>query len=193
MKNEKSQMANGKCVCLLVSLLFVLISLGLPLSTRAQDTVTGAFEGIVSDSQTGATLKGAVVEIINQQTGLTITLQTDNRGRFYQGLLIPGIYKVRVALPGYQTREVLQRLKITYTGEVVPIPVALDPAPPATPAATPTPAPVLGVEDTDTRAGMNRADGASRGSFSEEEVSTLPLRTHSSRSLDALALLLPGV
>ncbi len=159
----------------------------------AQDTVTGAFEGIVSDSQTGAVLKGAAVEIINQQTGLTVTLQTDNRGRFYQGLLIPGIYRVRVALSGYQTREVLQRLKITYTGEVVPIPVALDPAPSATPAATPTPAPVLGVEDTDTRAGMNRVDGASRGSFSEEEVSTLPLRTHSSRTFDELALLLPGV
>ena len=90
--------------------------------TSAQDTVTGAFEGTVSDSQTGAPLKDAAVEIINQQTGLIVALRTDNRGRFYQGLLLPGIYKVRVALNGYQTREVLQRLKITYTGEVVPVP-----------------------------------------------------------------------
>ena len=160
--------------------------------TLAQDTVTGAFEGTVSNSQTGAPLKDAAVEIVNQQTGLTIQLRTDTRGRFYQGLLLPGIYKVRVALAGYQTREVLQRLKITYTGEVVPVPVALDPIAPAA-ASTPSPQPSLGVEDTDTRASMNRNDGTRSGSFSEEEVATLPLRTHSSRSFDDLSLLLPGV
>src|SRR5450432_1851841 len=101
-----------------------------------QDTVTGAFEGTVTDSQNGLPIKDAKVEIINQQTGLTINLLTDNRGRFYQGLLIPGVYRVRVARPGYQTREVLQRLKITYTGEVVPVPVELDPAAPVTPVTT---------------------------------------------------------
>src|SRR5688572_32885417 len=116
---------------------------------RAQDTVTGAFEGIVSDSQTGVALKGARVEIINQQTGLTFSLQTDYRGGFFQGLLLPGIYVVRVSMPGYQTKEVFQRLRITYTGEVVPIPVALDPVPAAVvPSASPTPAPVVSVEDT---------------------------------------------
>src|SRR5688572_29329055 len=80
----------------------------------AQDTVTGAFEGIVSDSQTGAALRGALVEIINEQTGVTQTLRTDYRGRFYQGLLIPGTYRIRVSTAGYEPREVLQRLKITY-------------------------------------------------------------------------------
>jgi hypothetical protein len=163
-------------------------------SVSAQDTVTGAFEGIVSDSQTGAPLKGAAVEIINQQTGLTINLNADYLGRFYQGLLIPGIYRVRVSRPGYQTREVFQRLKITYTGEVVPVPVALDPLPPsAGPTGTAAPPPVLAVEDTDVRASVNRSNGRRSGSFSEEEVSTLPLRTHSGRTFDDLALLLPGV
>lgn len=162
---------------------------------RAQDTVTGAFEGTVSDSQTGALLKGAEVEIINQQTGLTATLQSDNRGRFYQGLLLPGVYKIRVTLQGYQPREVLQRLKITYTGEVVPVPVLLDPATPTTPTttATPAPAPASGVADTDIPAGINRLDGRRSGSFSEEEVTGLPLGPHSSRSFDELSLLVPGV
>jgi hypothetical protein len=159
----------------------------------AQDTVTGAFEGTVTDSQNGALLKDAVVEIINQQTGLTINLRTDNRGRFYQGLLIPGIYKVRVALTGYQTREVSQRLKITYTGEVVPVPVSLDPVSPATATATPAAAPAPGVEDTDIRSDMNRVNGTRRGSFSEEEVGSLPLSTHSGRTFDELTLLLPGI
>src|SRR3989442_7522193 len=145
--------------------------------TNAQDTVTGAFEGTVTDNL-GTLLKGADVEITNQQTGLKINLHTDNRGRFYQGLLLPGVYKIRVALAGYQTHEHLQLLKITYTGEVVPVPVSLEPAAPGTPAVTTTtspPTPASGVEDTDIPAGINRLDGRRSGSFSEEEVVTLPL------------------
>lgn len=155
----------------------------------AQDTVTGAFEGTVTDSQTGAPLKGAAVQITNQQTGLTYTLQTNNRGTFYQGLLLPGVYKIQVALAGYQTREVLQRLKITYTGEVVPVPVSLEPASAVTPVVTPAPA----VEDTDIPSGINRQDGHRSGSFSEEAVTALPLGPHSSRSFDELSLLVPGI
>src|SRR5687768_1551801 len=109
--------AVARCA-LFLTLTCLLIILAAPVIT-AQDTVTGAFEGIVSDSQTGVALKGATVQIINQQTGLTFTLQTDFRGGFFQGLLLPGIYIVRVAMPGYQTKEVFQRLRITYTGEVV--------------------------------------------------------------------------
>src|ERR1051326_8605639 len=77
---------------------------------NAQDTVTGAFEGIVSDSQTGVRLRGAAVTIVNDQTGISISLRTDFRGRFFQGLLLPGIYTITISLPGYQTRAVRQRL-----------------------------------------------------------------------------------
>ena len=131
---------------------------------KAQDTVTGAFEGIVSDSQTGKALQGANVEITNQQTGVKFNLRTDYRGSFFQGLLLPGIYIVKVSMPGYETKEVPQRLRITYTGEVVPVPVALDPAPtgPA-PVATPAPARVLTAEDTDIRATIGTTDGRRSG------------------------------
>jgi len=171
----------------------VLLMLSVFILANAQDTVTGAFEGIVSDSQTGVALKGALVEIINQQTNLTFILSTDYRGRFFQGLLLPGIYTVRVSMPNYQTKQVLQRLRITYTGEVVPVPVALDPQSAAvTPTAAPTPP--LAVEDTDIRASIVTSDGRRSGSFSEEEVVTLPLGgTTITRSFDELALLLPGV
>ena len=174
--------------------LLTCVLLSCVIESRAQDTVTGAFEGIVSDSQTGAALKEALVEIINEQTGLANSLHTDYRGRFYQGLLTPGIYKVRVSIPGYQTREVVQRLKITYTGEVVPVPVALDPLPAtSTPTAAPTPAP-LGVEDTEVRSSIVRSDGRRGGSFNEEEVTTLPLGGITIvRTFDELTLLLPGV
>jgi hypothetical protein len=180
----------GRVVPLLLTSLVIAFA-ATPLN--AQDTVTGAFEGIVSDSQTGAALKGALVEIINQQTGVAITLRTDYRGRFYQGLLIPGVYRIRVSTVGYETREVLQRLKITYTGEVVPVPVALDPAS-ATPAPVSSPTPAPAVEDTDIRSSINTSDARRSGSFSEEEVSTLPLGASTfARTFDELALLLPGV
>src|SRR5437868_6188984 len=105
---------------------------------HAQDTVTGAFEGTVTNSDMGEPIAGATTLIINQQTGQTYPKIADARGRFYQGLLAPGVYTIRVSAPGFVTKEVQQRLFITRTGEVVPVPVALDPAPPGA-QATPTP------------------------------------------------------
>ena len=171
-----------------IVLVILLMLCGCSLAT-AQDTVTGAFEGIVSDSQTGFAVEGADVTITNEQTGRASTLKTNSRGRFYQGELLPGIYRIRVAKSAYQTREALQLLKISYTGEVVPVPVSLDPAT-ATPAATPPPT----VEDTDIRAGIIRIDARRSGSFSDQEVVTLPLGgITTTRTFDELALLLPGI
>jgi hypothetical protein len=159
---------------------------------KAQDTLTGAFEGIISDSQSGNALEGATVEIINQQTGRNIQRTTDARGRFFEGQLAPGLYTIRVGMKGYQTRELIKRLEITYPGEVVPVPVTLDPVTAAA-AAVPTPAPIAEA-DTAVRASMIRIDGRRSGSFHEEQVSTLPIGSLTLvRSFDELALLLPGV
>lgn len=157
--------------------------------------MTGAFEGIVTDSQTGLPLKGAVVVIISQQTGRTFNGRTNYRGRFFQGLLLPGEYTVRVSMPGYQTKEAAQLLRITYTGEVVPVPVALDPAPTGTaPAPPPATANPPSAEDNDLRASIVTIDGRRSGSFAEREVVTLPIGGMTiTRSFDELALLLPGI
>ncbi|HEV7903868.1 MAG TPA: carboxypeptidase-like regulatory domain-containing protein [Pyrinomonadaceae bacterium] len=128
-------------ILLSTSLALGLLFASLPARTttaRAQDTVTGAFEGTVTNSETGAAISGATVQIINQQTNQIVPKTSDARGRFYAGLLAPGVYLIRVSATGFQTREVRQRLYITRTGEVVPVPVALDPAPPV-PTLTPTP------------------------------------------------------
>ncbi|HKZ02761.1 MAG TPA: carboxypeptidase-like regulatory domain-containing protein, partial [Pyrinomonadaceae bacterium] len=169
-------------------------------STSAQDTVTGAFEGTVTNSQTGAPVANATADIINQQTNLVITKRTDSRGRFYQGLLNPGFYTIRVSAPGYETKEVIQRLFITRTGEVVPVPVQLDPAT-TTSSPTPSPTPSPGTSggppparNTDVRAEINTIDGRRSGAFTEEEASNLPLGgTTQTRTFDELALLLAGV
>jgi hypothetical protein len=178
---------------------FLLLAIAAPAGTTvplayAQDTVTGAFEGTVTNSETGAIITGASVQIINQQTGQAISKTSDTRGRFYQGLLSPGIYLIRVSATNFQTREVRQRLFITRTGEIVPIPVALDPTPTVTSAA-PTPTPLPQTEaDTDVRARVNASDARQGGAFAEEEVSTLPLgATTLARTFDELTLLLPGV
>ena len=171
-------------------ILFLVLMLTPFVFSNAQDTVTGAFEGIVSDSRTGAPIRGAAVAIVNDRTGISSNLRTDYRGRFFQGLLLPGIYTVTVSMPGYQTRAIRQRLRITYTGEVVPVPVALDAAS-ATPQTPPGPG---SVEDTDTRAMIITMDARRSGSSTEEEIVALPLGgTTNSRSFDQLALLLPGV
>ena len=185
---------------LLVCALSLFPYVSLPTFTSAQDTVTGAFEGTVTSSQTGELVGGAFVQIINQATGLVIPKRTDSRGRFYQGLLNPGIYTIRVAAPGFRTREVVQRLFITRTGEVVPVPVQLDPETAVgTPTPVPTPSPSaaaqsLAARDTDVRAEINTLDARRSGAFTEEEVSTLPLGgTTLTRTFDELALLLAGV
>jgi hypothetical protein len=188
--------------------LSIVCVLGTTRGTYAQDTVTGAFQGTVTDSQTGAPLPGATVEITNKPTGVTHTAFTDNNGTFYIGELLPGDYEILVALAGYETKPLQRTLKIAVTGEVVPVPVSLErvapaipiatpaatpTAPTATPAATPSPTPAPGVEDTAIRAGINRLDGRRSGSFSEEEVLALPLSPHTSRSFDDFALLVNGV
>ena len=156
--------------------------------------MTGAFQGTVTSSATGEPVAGATALIINQQTGQTYTKTSDQRGRFYQGLLQPGVYTIRVSAQGFATAEVVQRLFITKAGEVVPVPVSLDPVPAAAAGATPTPQPALTEEDTDVRARINATDGRQSGSFTEREVSNLPLGgTTLFRTFDELTLLLPGV
>jgi hypothetical protein len=172
----------------------------------AQDTVTGAFEGTVTNSQTGAPIAGASVQFINQLSEVPIAKRSDAQGRFYQGLLPPGTYTIRVSAPGFKTREVEQRLLATRPNQVVPVPVILDPEAAATTTPTPTPSPGAspqptprvvatgGGEETSIVADINTTDARRGGAFTEEEVSTLPLGASTlTRSFDELALLLPGV
>ena len=179
--------------------------------TKAQNTVTGAFEGIVRDNRTGQVIGRANVEFINQATGLTIQKRADSQGRFFQGLLLPGTYTIRVSAPGYETKDTVMRLLGLRTGEVVPVPVALDPvgtssaaataASPTAPSPTSSPTPTPGTspaaltaEDTDLRGGINTLDAQRGGGFVEEEIVNLPLGgTTLTRTFDELALLMPGV
>jgi hypothetical protein len=158
-------------------------------SAKGQNTTTGAFEGTVTDILTGEPVEGARAEIINIRTGITVVKTTDARGRFYQGLLPPDVYRIRISMPGYQPREVEQELKIERPLQVVPVPVTLYPETAVAPPPPPTAAEIA------IRAGINTVDASRSGSFSQVEVSQLPLGSaaQAGGTFDDLALLLPGV
>lgn len=97
------------------------------LLVTAQTEVTGAFEGQVVDSRTNAPIKDAVVRMTETQTGVVRSRRTDDKGKFRQGLLQPGIYKISISAPGYKTRETTQRLVAVQVTKVMPYPTALEP------------------------------------------------------------------
>lgn len=190
---------------LLVFSLALLPFLSLLAPAGAQDTVTGAFEGTVTDSQTGAAIARASIEFINQQSRVSVAKLSDSQGRFYQGLLPPGTYTIRATAQGYVPGETVQRLLATRTGEVVPVPINLDPAPasapsprPAAPGSSTTPTTTTGAgktaADTDVRGALVTKDARRGGAFTEVEVERLPLgSTTLTRTFDELALYLADV
>src|SRR5579862_3324256 len=73
------------------------------LATSAQIT-TGALSGTVTDPA-GAVIVGAKVDVINQGTGVSTPLATNDAGLYKAAFLIPGTYTVRVTAPGFRTFE----------------------------------------------------------------------------------------
>lgn len=145
-KNLKDQISNPSPLRRLLAVALAAFVALVPVvrpASAAQDTVTGAFEGMVMDALTGRPIARARVEFVNQQTGVVVSKLSDSQGRFFQGLLAPGTYTIRAKAAGYEPGETVQRLIGMRTGEVVPVPITLDPTPAATstptPATTPTP------------------------------------------------------
>ena len=189
-----------KCFSLV---LFVLACLALAAPAAAQNETTGAFQGDVTDASTGAPIAGATVQFTYTVNGVQTAKITDAGGHFYQGLLGPGGYTIKVTKAGYKTQEAPQVVFATQSNTVIPLPVKLEPesaVPTPTPTAQATPGPTPGTRTTTTpggddyRVALNTTDGRRGGAFTDKEVSTLPLgATTLTRTFDELALLLPGV
>src|SRR5260370_25278130 len=64
----------------------------------------GRILGAITD-QTGGTVSGATVTIIDTQRNLTRTLTTDNAGEYNAPNLLPGTYTVRAVFQGFKTAE----------------------------------------------------------------------------------------
>lgn len=137
---------------------------------------TGAISGTVSDS-TGAVLPGVKVVVLNEDTGISRTVQTDASGRYVAPSLTLGRYRVTATLQGFQTearngvvltvgREAVVNLQLTVGSMVQSVEVTGE-------------APL--VESTSSAMG---------GLVDDRTMRELPLN---GRSYDQLALLQAGV
>lgn len=90
-------------------LLYCLLLISAPV-LRAQ-TVTGTINGTIIDA-TGSVMPGAVVDILNQTTGLKRSATSSEIGTFTVTLLPPGLYTVSISKPGFgtQTRKDVELL-----------------------------------------------------------------------------------
>ena len=80
-------------------------------------TTTGTISGTVKDA-TGAVLPNAQIQVLNQDTGASRTLQSDASGH-YAALLLPlGNYQVTATVQGFET-EVRSGIELTVGREAV--------------------------------------------------------------------------
>ncbi len=182
------------------------------IDVKAQNNLTGAFEGSVFDaSKPNTPVVGATVQFTYLVNGVQSARQTHKDGSFYQGLLAPGDYKIKVTADKYVTKEIVRTIFATQNNQVVPVPIALEPESPITaaaavltsplPAATPEsqPGTIATTQMTEenqrvTAVAMNTTDAQRGGAFTETETNTLPLGANTLvRSFDELAFLVPGV
>ncbi|HXH05764.1 MAG TPA: carboxypeptidase-like regulatory domain-containing protein [Vicinamibacterales bacterium] len=66
-------------------------------------TFTGGLRGEVRDPS--GVLPGAAVTLINEETGVSRETTTNEVGQYSFPAVVPGVYTIRVSLPGYKTYE----------------------------------------------------------------------------------------
>jgi len=153
-------------------LLAVLLSV-VPLSAQV---VTGAISGRVTDT-TGAVIPGATVQVQNVETGLTRNGESDAAGRYDVRNLPSGSYTVTTQRTGFRT-EVRSGITLSVGSEAV---VNIELSVGAVQEKVEVTAEVPAIETT---------TAAVSGFINPSQMRDLPLN---GRSIDALALIAPGV
>src|SRR5258708_38611842 len=88
-----------------------IVFIGLALALAAAQSVaqisssTGAVQGAATDPQNAA-IPGAKVVLTNMGTGAVTESRTQSDGSFVFPLLAPGLYKIQVQAPGFETTEI---------------------------------------------------------------------------------------
>jgi hypothetical protein len=93
-------MTSTKCSQTLVALTVAALILALPSTTLAQEG-RGTIAGVVVD-ESQAVMPGATVVVTNIAMGTDVTVVTNEVGLFNAPYLIPGMYRVTVALSGFK-------------------------------------------------------------------------------------------
>jgi hypothetical protein len=85
-----------------IMLATLLVVLGMTRQVDAQGGITGAISGKVQDPS-GAIIPNAQVDVVNQNTGVTVRrLKSNSDGTFAAPLLPPGVYRVIAKAPGFE-------------------------------------------------------------------------------------------
>jgi hypothetical protein len=94
-----------RALCAVRSIVVIAIGGGLLLASSAGAQSTNAtVDGIIRDDQ-GGVLPGAAVTVVNQETGLTRSVVTGERGSYRVSELPPGRYTVKIELSGFASVE----------------------------------------------------------------------------------------
>lgn len=103
--------------------LLVAVMVNLPQLLHSQAT-SSALSGSVRDA-TAAVIGGAEVTVVNTETGVTRTVQSNASGFYRAGDLIPGVYSITATMTGFNrnTRQdivllVGQELTVNFTLEI---------------------------------------------------------------------------
>lgn len=152
-----------------------LLLLGFGVLLNAQ-TSNGTLVGTITDPS-GAAVVGAKIDIVDAQTGATRTTDTIANGSYRFDFILPGTYSITVTAPGFE-KSYVQAVDV-----------------PATVITTSNVKLKVGStkEEVEVRADatlLNTDNAQLSGTFSEQEIGTLPLNSLSAYSL---ALTLPGV
>ena len=89
------------------TLLRWMVALLLACAAAAAQESRGSIAGVVTDAQS-AGIPGATVVITNADTGVAVTLATNERGVYLAPLLLPGTYRITAEHEGF-TREGVTR------------------------------------------------------------------------------------
>ena len=100
-EDEPEIMARAVFASFLLSGLLLLLSAG---AAYGQGETTSAIVGLVTDAS-GALVAGATVTIVDRDTGLRRSAETDDSGRFSFSQLRPGTYSVKVEAKGFEVQE----------------------------------------------------------------------------------------
>jgi hypothetical protein len=158
----------------------VLLIFGLLLFLSAEislaQVATGTISGTVKDSS-GAVLPGVHVVVLNEETGISRTLETNADGRYSAQSLSLGNYRVTGTLQGFQTEARTGIVLTVGREEVVDLSLGVGT--------------VTQTVDVTGEAPLVESTTASLGSLVDDTtIRALPLN---GRSYDQLALLQPGV
>jgi hypothetical protein len=158
-------------------ILFVLFSvLFLSVHPAAQDASTGAIRGTVIDPD-GNRITGAAVTLVNVGTGIVVSRNSNDDGRFAFELLTPGDYSARAEAPG-MSPQVTPRLHVE-VGDALELELRLG---------------LAGNKETVTVSGapplVETQPSAVSEVLDERAITDLPVN---GRRFSDLALLMPGV